>query len=66
MLGKNIFNMGQKDLLDNIEKALAEIRPYLLTDGGDISFVSLDEVSRGLYWLYSESNDFDKWGRGHH
>lgn len=32
--------MGQTDLLDNIEKALSEIRPYLLTDGGDISFVS--------------------------
>ncbi len=35
--------MGQKDILDNIEKALSEIRPYLLTDGGDISFVSLNE-----------------------
>ena len=35
--------MSQKELLDNIEKALAEIRPYLKTDGGDISFVSLDE-----------------------
>jgi len=35
--------MGQKELLDNIEKALDEIRPYLLTDGGDISFVSLEE-----------------------
>ncbi len=40
---KNIFNMGQKELLENIEKALNEIRPYLLTDGGDISFVSLDK-----------------------
>ena len=37
------MNMSQKELLDNIEKALAEIRPYLKTDGGDISFVSLDE-----------------------
>jgi len=35
--------MGKKKLLDNIEKALSEIRPYLLTDGGDISFVSLDD-----------------------
>jgi len=35
--------MGQKEILDNIEKALSEIRPYLLTDGGDISLVSLDE-----------------------
>ncbi|WP_425287327.1 NifU family protein [Lutimonas vermicola] len=29
--------------MDNIEKALSEIRPYLLTDGGDISFVSLED-----------------------
>jgi Fe-S cluster biogenesis protein NfuA len=35
--------MGQKELLINIEKALSEIRPYLLTDGGDISFVSLEK-----------------------
>jgi len=35
--------MGQKELLDNIEKALSEIRPYLLTDGGDISFISVEE-----------------------
>lgn len=35
--------MGKKKLLDNIEKALSEIRPYLLTDGGDISFVSLED-----------------------
>lgn len=37
------LRMGQKELLDNIEKALNEIRPYLLTDGGDISFVSLND-----------------------
>ncbi len=35
--------MGQQELFDNIEKALAEIRPYLETDGGDISFVSMDD-----------------------
>lgn len=35
--------MGQVELLDNIEKALGEIRPYLKTDGGDISLVSLEE-----------------------
>lgn len=34
--------MGKKELLENIEKALSEIRPYLLTDGDDISFVSLE------------------------
>ena len=36
-------NMTNQEVLDNIEKALAEIRPYLLTDGGDISLVSVDE-----------------------
>lgn len=35
--------MSDKDLLENIEKALNEIRPYLLTDGGDISFESIED-----------------------
>ncbi len=35
--------MVESEVLDNIEKALSEIRPYLVTDGGDISFVSLEE-----------------------
>ena len=35
--------MTNQEVLDNIEKALAEIRPYLLTDGGDISLVSIEE-----------------------
>ena len=35
--------MTDTELLENIEKALAEIRPYLLTDGGDISLVSFEE-----------------------
>ncbi len=35
--------MTHTELLNNIEKALEEIRPYLLTDGGNISFVSLDD-----------------------
>jgi Fe-S cluster biogenesis protein NfuA len=34
--------MTDTELLKNIEKALEEIRPYLLTDGGDISFISVD------------------------
>ena len=33
--------MTDTDLLKNIEKALEEIRPYLLTDGGDISLISV-------------------------
>ena len=35
--------MTDTEMLENIEKALAEIRPYLLTDGGDISLVSFEE-----------------------
>ena len=35
--------MTETQLLENIEKALSEIRPYLKTDGGDISLVSYDE-----------------------
>ncbi len=35
--------MTDTELLDKIEQALAEIRPYLLTDGGDISLVSVEE-----------------------
>jgi Fe-S cluster biogenesis protein NfuA len=35
--------MTENELLENIEKALSEIRPYLLTDGGDISLVSFEE-----------------------
>jgi Fe-S cluster biogenesis protein NfuA len=32
-----------KDIIAKIEKALDEIRPYLQSDGGDISFISMDE-----------------------
>lgn len=34
--------MTNTKLLKNIEKALEEIRPYLLTDGGDISLISVE------------------------
>jgi len=32
--------MKLKEIEKNIEIALAEIRPFLLNDGGDVSFVS--------------------------
>jgi Fe-S cluster biogenesis protein NfuA len=35
--------MTETELLENIEKALSEIRPYLLTDGGDISLVAIED-----------------------
>ena len=33
----------EKSLLNNIENALEEIRPFLKNDGGDISLVSVEK-----------------------
>ncbi len=35
--------MTAESLKNEVEKALAEIRPFLETDGGDISLISIDE-----------------------
>ena len=35
--------MDSNEIKINVEKALEEIRPYLLTDGGDVSLVSIKE-----------------------
>lgn len=35
--------MTTEELTLNIEKALAEIRPFLNSDGGDISLVSIED-----------------------
>ncbi|WP_149275429.1 NifU family protein [Pareuzebyella sediminis] len=34
--------MTAEELRTNVEKALQEIRPFLQSDGGDISLVSID------------------------
>lgn len=34
--------MTPKELKMNVEKALEEIRPFLQSDGGDISLISID------------------------
>ena len=34
--------MGTEELKLNIEKALAEIRPFLQSDGGDIALLGID------------------------
>ena len=34
--------MVSKELRLNVEKALEEIRPFLQSDGGDISLISID------------------------
>lgn len=34
--------MNSKKIKERIEKALEEIRPFLISDGGDITLVSID------------------------
>ncbi|PRX56518.1 NifU family protein [Flagellimonas meridianipacifica] len=34
--------MTSEELRSNVEKALEEIRPFLQSDGGDISLISID------------------------
>lgn len=35
--------MTTEEIRSNVEKALAEIRPFLQSDGGDISLVSIED-----------------------
>ena len=35
--------MNTEEIRRNVEKALDEIRPYLQTDGGDISLLSIED-----------------------
>ncbi len=37
--------MTSEELKMNVEKALEEIRPFLQSDGGDISLISIDNDS---------------------
>ena len=37
--------MNSKEIRSNVEKALAEIRPFLQSDGGDISLISIENNS---------------------
>ena len=34
--------MSEKSLIDRVENAIEEIRPYLIADGGDIKGISID------------------------
>lgn len=38
--------MSATELQENIEKALAEIRPFLQNDGGDIKLVDIEEEGK--------------------
>jgi Fe-S cluster biogenesis protein NfuA len=35
--------MTEQELILNVEKALEEIRPFLQSDGGDISLISIED-----------------------
>jgi len=35
--------MTAKEVLSNVEKALDEIRPFLISDGGNIKLLSIEE-----------------------
>jgi len=35
--------MNKEELTNNVEKALEEIRPFLQSDGGDITLVSISD-----------------------
>ncbi|WP_420320545.1 NifU family protein [Flagellimonas sp.] len=37
--------MTSEEIKNNVEKALDEIRPFLQSDGGDISLISIDNDS---------------------
>ncbi|WP_190809998.1 NifU family protein [Flagellimonas sp. S3867] len=37
--------MTSEEIKNNVEKALDEIRPFLQSDGGDISLISIDNGS---------------------
>ncbi len=39
------MSMTSEELRSNVEKALDEIRPFLQSDGGDISLISIDNDS---------------------
>ena len=36
--------MTAQETLDNVEKALDEIRPFLMSDGGNIKLLSIEDA----------------------
>jgi Fe-S cluster biogenesis protein NfuA len=37
--------MTEQETLDNVEKALNEIRPFLISDGGNINLLSIEDTT---------------------
>lgn len=38
--------MNKEEMTKKVESALAEIRPYLVSDGGNISLIDIDDEKR--------------------
>ncbi len=43
--------MAEKELYDKVEKALDNIRPYLIADGGNVKLLSVDNNTASLELL---------------
>lgn len=61
--------MTAEELKLNVEKALNEIRPFLESDGGNISLVGIEDgklvrvrLEGACVALQRKSGDFTKWG----
>lgn len=42
-MGNNRINMTTDELTIEVQKALEEIRPFLVSDGGDITLISIED-----------------------
>ena len=64
--------MTAQETLNNVEKALDEIRPFLMSDGGDIKLLSIEDaivkvqLEGACIRLFCKSNDPKKWCRSNH
>ena len=48
--------MGNISIIEKVENAIDEIRPYLIADGGDIKVVSVDNKNIVKAYRYTTSN----------
>ena len=65
--------MTQEELIVKVEAALDEIRPFLQSDGGDISLLSIDggkvariQLEGACVGLFGKSDDVEKRCRDDH
>jgi len=43
--------MTEENLIQKVQQALAEIRPYLIKDGGDVDLISVDQDTVSIKFL---------------